>query len=424
MKKILWLLLILLLLFIGLMYWSVSVGETGTNQSAIFALDDLENINFKEHDSVLISASTFYQGSFPKKMMQGENYRAAWSTPVMVPVVFLDTLFGGMEVVKEGGGSQTHSLKLRDHGGIMYSLRSINKFPESHIPGILRTLGLENIVTDGISAMHPYGAVAAAALSEAAGVLHTNPIPVFIPKQKNLGDFNEKFGNRLFLLELETEGDVNWTPFENVLSIMETDDLQELKEEMGERISIDKEAFVKARLFDLLIGDWDRHSEQWGWVVKKKDDKLIAHPLPGDRDNAFFKPEGLIPNIISNKNIEPLVRPYEKDIDYLPGLVYPVDRYFLYNTPEAVYRKVAKDLQQILTDEKIEKALKVWPDKLYNLNAEEIAAKIKSRRDRLEEYAVKFREIIQEKGVLEEPLKGSEKLKLSPGLLKCFECAE
>jgi hypothetical protein len=424
MKKILWLLLIMLLLFIGLVYWSVSVVKKGENKVVIFGLEESENIDFKKKDSVLIAASGFYKGNFVKNAMQGKNYRAAWSTPVMVPVVFLDTLFGGMEIVDEGGGSQTHSLKLRSPEGIMYSLRSINKFPESHVPGILKTLGLENIVTDGISAMHPYGAVAAAALAEAAGILHTNPIPMFIPKQEILGDYNEKFGNRLFLLEKETEGDVNWTPFKNVLSIMETDDLQELKKQLGDTLSIDKEAFVMARLFDLLIGDWDRHSEQWGWVVKKEDDKLIAHPLPGDRDNVFFKLKGFIPNIISNKNIEPLVRPFENNIDYLPGLVYPVDRYFLFNTPEAVFRKVAKDLQQKLTDEKIEKALKVWPDKLYELNAEEIATKIKNRRDRLEQYAVAFRKIIQEKGLLEKPLKGSEDLQLSPGLMKCFECKD
>ncbi len=421
MKKILWLLLFLMILFIGAVYFSVS-GKSEENTAVILNTQDLETVNFRKHDSVLIAASTLYRGNFLKEAMQGENYREAWSTPVKIPVVFLDTLHGGMIIIKEGGGSQTTSLKLKSSDGVMYSLRSINKDPDSHVPEIARKLGLENIITDAISASHPYGAVAAAALAEAAGVLHTYPRPVFVPKQKFLGDFNEKYGNRLFLLELETEGEVNPTPVEGVKELVETDDLQELKMELGARLQIDKSEYIKSRLFDLLIGDWDRHAKQYGWVLVEKDSMLLAHPLPGDRDNVFFKLQGVIPNILSHKSIEPLVRPFEKEIDHMPGLVYSNDRYFLYDTPEEIFIKEAEDLQKMLTDKKIYAALRTWPKAFYELDGPEIAEKIAHRRDNLVAHAVEFRNLIQEKGVLEEPLKGSEDLDLSPELEKCFEC--
>lgn len=211
MKKILWLLLFLLILFIELVYFSVS-GKAEKNSAVIINPDDFEKVDFKKHDSVLIAASTFYRGNTLKEAMQGKIYRKAWSTPVKIPIVFLDTLKGGMTIIKEGGGSQTISLKLKGADGVLYSLRGINKDPESHIPEIARSLGLENIIIDAISASHPYGAVAAGALTEAAGVLHTDPQAVFVPKQEFLGEHNEKFGNRLFLLEYETEGEVNTTP--------------------------------------------------------------------------------------------------------------------------------------------------------------------------------------------------------------------
>lgn len=424
MKKILWLLIFLLILFIGLVYFSVSGSGTEENTAVIMDPDDLNQIDFKKHDSVLIAASTLYRGNFLKETMQGENYRKAWSTPVKIPVVFLDTLYGGMTIVKEGGGSQTTSLKLKGANGVMYSLRSINKDPESHIPDIARDLGLENIVIDAISASHPYGAVAAGKLAEAAGVLHTNPQAVFIPEQEFLGEYNEKYGNRLYLLEIETEGEVNPTPLEKVKELVETDDLQELKMELGEQLKIDKSTYIRSRLFDLLIGDWDRHAKQWGWVLEEKDSVLWAHALPGDRDNVFFKLQGVIPSIISNKNIEPLVRPFEKDIDHMPGLVYPIDRYILYNTPEQLFIQEAQHLQKALTDEKIETALRTWPNTFYELDGAEIAEKIAHRRDDLIDHAVEFRKVIQEKGLLEEPLKGSEDLELNPGLQKCFDCKE
>ncbi|UJH91221.1 hypothetical protein LZ575_21945 [Antarcticibacterium sp. 1MA-6-2] len=195
MKKILWFLLIILILFVGLVYLSVSGNDKLIGTAKISNVDDLDNFNFREHDSILVAASTLYTGNFLKETMQGSNYRRAWSTAVTVPVVFLDTLKGGMKIIKEGGGSQTHSLRLQSANGTLYSLRSINKDPESHVPEVAKTLGLENIIIDGISAQHPYAAVAAAALAEFAGVLHTNPKPVFVPKQDVLGDFNKDYGN-------------------------------------------------------------------------------------------------------------------------------------------------------------------------------------------------------------------------------------
>src|SRR5690606_30730175 len=139
-----------------------------------------------------------------------------------------------------------------------------------HVPEIAKTLGLSNIIIDGNSGQHPYGAVAAAALAGEVDVLHTNPRPLFLPKQEKLGDLNEKYGNKLYLLEYETESEVNWTALQNIVEIIETDDLQELKAIRGDKLKIDRNALVRSRLFDLLIGDWDRHTKQWGWALQEQ----------------------------------------------------------------------------------------------------------------------------------------------------------
>lgn len=418
-----WLLLGLLVLFVGLIYISVSGhDEKDLVTSRIENVDDLEEIDFRNHDSVLVAASTFYSGNVLKQAMQGENYRQAWATPIEVPVVYLDTLMGGMRIVKEGGGKQTHSLRLQAPDGVMYSLRSVNKDPSPLIPEFARTLGIENIITDGISASHPYGAVLAASLAEAAGILHTHPRLVFIPKQEFLGKYNTKYGNRLFLLEYETEGEVNWTSMKNVLEIMDTDELQELKLELGNKLSINKNALVRVRLFDLLIGDWDRHAKQWGWLVQKSGEEFVATPLPGDRDNAFFKIGGVIPTIITDENVQPMVRSFEEEIDYMPGLVYPFDVYFLQGTRESVFVEEARELQELLTNEVIDKALEVWPKAVRDLNGEEIKNKFIHRRENLVTHAKAFHKAIEEKPLLSEPLKGSEDLEPDEGLLKCFEC--
>ena len=159
-----------------------------------------------------------------------------------------------------------------------------------------------------------------------------------------------------------------------------------------------------------------------GWAIQKKNEELLAIPVAGDRDNAFFKPEGVLPGIITNKNVQPLVRPFEKEIDHLPGLVYPFDVYFLRNTPEEFFIEEATILQQIFKDEVIEEAFKAWPPAIAELDEEEISEKIRNRRNHLVEYATALKKTIDEREALTDPLKGSEDLRLESGLLNCFEC--
>ncbi|MEO6346284.1 MAG: hypothetical protein ABIO60_00105 [Aquaticitalea sp.] len=424
MKKVFGIIILILLIFIILMYVSLNSKPKKIETSKLVNIENVNSINFHDHDSILITATTQYQSNELKRVMQGEHYRKAWSAPIKVPIVFLDTLYGGMTMLKEGGGHQTKSLKMQAPNGVLYSLRSINKTPGPLVPKIAKTLGLDNIIIDGISAQHPYAAVVVAQLAKNAKVLITFPKIVFVPKQSTLGDFNANYGNRLYLLEYETESKVNWTTLPNVTEIVETDDLQKLKLELGAQLTIDQKALVRARLFDLLIGDWDRHAKQWGWVLQFENGNYKAIPLPADRDNAFFNLGGVIPNMIANKNIKPEMRPFQKEIDYLPGLVEDFDVYFLQKVPESVFVEEAKQLQAALTDKVIEDALHLWPQNLYELDGVAIAEKIRSRRNDLINYAKGFKNILDQKPLLTEPLKGSEDLKLSNDLLACFGCHE
>ncbi len=421
MKKFFFGILILLLLFLGLTYWSVSNTHKEFETCKLINFPDKSKVDYKNRDSVMVIPSTLYQGNAVKKFMQGKNYRKEWATPVKVPVVFLDTLYGGMKILKEGGGTQTQSLRLRSAEGTVYSLRSVDKDPQALIPPIAHKLGLENIIVDGISGQHPYAALLAGKLANAAGVFNTHPWMIFVPHQKILGKYNKKYGDRLYLLEYETEGDKNWSSLSHIQKIADTEDLQHLKEKMKDSLSIDKNLLVRSRLFDMVIGDWDRHAKQWGWFLQQHKNGITAIPLAGDRDNAFFDMDGIIPAILTNQYVQPLVRPFEEDIDYMLGLVYPFDVYFLKNTPKEVFIKQAKILQTRLNDSVIDAAFKVWPPQIYKLDGKEISRKIKSRRNHLLKYAHQFRNVIQDRDVLHEPLKGTDG-KLSKKVEECFDC--
>lgn len=418
MKKFFFFILFCLIVFFGLTYWSLSVGPSEIYISKIVEPEAITSEGSQNTEKVKVSATNQYSANGLKRFMQGVNYRKAWETPVTAEILSLDSF----EILDEGGGNQTKSLDILGPEGALYSLRSVNKDPTPLIPKVAKVLKLENIVRDGISAQHPYGALLAASLAEHAGLLHTHPKIVYVPEQKKLQKFSKPYGDRLYLLEYETEGDYNWTPYKNVVKIVETDELQEMKTELGKRLQIDTKKLIRARLFDLLIGDWDRHAKQWGWVLQQQEDQLVAIPLPGDRDNAFFRIDGVIPTILTNELVQPMVRPFEKDLDHIQGYVYPFDLYFLKNVSEKIFIEEAKALQESLTDEKMAAAMQQWPRELQQLNGDEILEKLISRRDKLQEYAIDFREEIERLDYPEVPLKGSEDLELPAHLKKCFEC--
>lgn len=73
MRKSILAIVLLLLTFVGLTYWSVSGTSEKFGTCEIIGFSDIENIDFMAHDSVLVAASTLYMGDGIKRIMQGEQ---------------------------------------------------------------------------------------------------------------------------------------------------------------------------------------------------------------------------------------------------------------------------------------------------------------------------------------------------------------
>lgn len=401
---------ILLVLVIFIVYrYSTSPRMEGMPQNVLMEPTDKQAVLRPGIDSVTIIATKRFECDFIKVIFQGKNYRRAWATPIRVPTIDLANYQGGLKPLEKGGGMQTLSMDLQGPKGVVYTLRSINKNPEEIVPAAVRNLKIKNIVMDAMSAQHPYGALVVAALAEAAGIPHTHPKLFYLPSQEALGKFKEDFENKMFLLEYEPEGNGAWLPIENVTKIVDTEGVQKMMEEHPDS-DIDERALVRARLFDLLIGDWDRHAEQWGWIVVGEEGQYTYLPLPTDRDNAFYNPGGIIPWLITRPFSQPFLRPFKEHIDYMPGLVRPFDQFFLLKTSPEVFREEALELQNDLRDEEIEQAFKVWPKAFYELDAQHLIKKIKARKVHLPKYAMDFKSVIDKRGPIKKPLKGSSKI--------------
>lgn len=342
-------------------------------------------------DTVRVRASDRYHANSFKKKMFGENYREDWATEIEVPVIKIGEEKGGLKPLQKGGGMQTLSLRLEDKSGHEYVLRSIEKYPENAVPEMFRKTFAQDLVQDQISAAHPYAALVIGGMAEAAGIYHTNPRLVFIPDDPNLGEYRREFANRLALFEERPAGDWrNEAHFGNSEKIINTGKvIERLQKDNDNRV--DQQFVLKSRLFDFIIGDWDRHDDQWRWATFETKKKELYRPIPRDRDQAFFVNEGKISKMWSRKWTLPKFEGFDEDINWPSGFSFNAryfDRSFLNELSKDEWINTAHELQKNLTDSAIEKSISQWPEPIRKIRGDRVISHLKSRRDNLLESAL------------------------------------
>ncbi len=370
-------------------------------------------ISFAGKDT-LFSASQKYIGrSKLHKSLFGENYRKEWATELKFPIFDIATVKGGLKILKKGGGHQTTSLRLVAEDGKQYVLRSMDKNPALTLPPELRQTFIKSIVQDGISASHPYAPFVIPPMAEAAGILHANPKVYFIPDDPRFGIYRKELANSLAIFEERAnKKHIKEDFFGAGKDVMGSIELYATLKKDNDN-HVDQDFVVRNRLFDMWLGDWDRHDDQWRWVeYKGKDDERRFRPIPRDRDVAFFSGEGSFKKLAGSKWAQPSFKGFNDEISYTPAYgFYRIkwfDRYFMTEPSLEDWLKQANEIKASLTDEVIESAMKNWPKEIYDLRGEEITRKLKNRRDKLDVYAEDyFRFISKEVTVL-----GSDKREL------------
>ena len=209
-------------------------------------------------------AGANYSAGALKKLVFGNAYRDIWTLSIQVELLDQSREAGGIEPLRRVGGLQTAGLALRGADGRSYTFRGVAKDPTLILPEELQGTPIADIAQDQISASFPAGSLVAAPLARAAGVLQSLPRLVVMPDDARLGEFREEFAGMLGTIEeFPTAADDGGT-----FGATEIIGGRELFDHItrSSSVVINPEAFLRARLVDLLMGDWDRHVEQWRWA--------------------------------------------------------------------------------------------------------------------------------------------------------------
>ena len=328
-----------------------------------------------------------------RRFMLGDHYRKEWATEIQVEVFNIDTVAGGLTPTKMGGGKQTKSLRLKGADGKEYVLRSINKDPTLALPPEFAGTFADDVLQDQISSSHPYAAIVVAELGKAAGIYYIVPRIVYVPNSPKLGEFDKEIGNTLCLFEERPVGDQEDNEQYDFSQKVVTSEKM-LEKFFGDNDHrMDERFFLKARFFDMIIGDWDRHEDQWVWATFEDGEQTFYKPIPRDRDQAFPSLDGLVPQIAARKWAVRKTQNFSSQIRDVNGFNMNgihLDRNFTVGLTLKDWLDIADSIQQDFTDAEIEAAFRKLPPSIYEVSAQQIISKMKARRNDLKRYATTY----------------------------------
>jgi len=336
-----------------------------------------------------------YEAGWLHEFFFGAHWRDVWTTPIKVEILDLNNFDGGIAPIKRGGGQQTKSLRFRSNNGQIWKFRSVSKDPSKILPPDLQETIADDIVQDQISTANPMAPFVVSTFLDAVGLIEAKPKLVFLADDEKLGEYRQEFGGMLGFIEIHpSEGENGEPGFNGAIKVKGTYKLLNYLENKRSQ-KINSRVFLTARLIDILLGDWDRHMDQWRWVKYSEDEREGWYPIPRDRDQVFSKYDGIFPFIAAY-----LVPPFNNfgyDYPQMEDLTWNgkhLDRRVLTELDKPTWDSIATFVQAKITDELIDAALNELPAESYSMIVDELRDKLISRRDKFQNASNEFYRLV------------------------------
>ena len=358
-----------------------------------------------------VQSATVYDDSLLQKggiynALWGKHYRDIYGIQVKAKTVSLDTLYGGLKPDIVGGGHQSMTLRLDDKNDRPYVMRGIKKSATRFLKTVafkdktvdFKNTYIEEFLLDFYTTTHPFTPFVMPKLAESLKLYHTNPKLFYVPKQKQLGIFNSQFGDELYMIEERpAKGFEKLPSFGNADAILSTEEML-VNLHKDEKYKVDEKTYIRARLFDMILGDWDRHHDQWRWAEKKRGDSIVYTPIPRDHDQAFSKYDGILLKLILRMPALRHMQTYSDDIANIKWLnreAYALDLALIRTASREDWLAEADYIKASLTDQVIDEAFAQMPPEVRERYIGEVKRNLALRRDKADDYAKKYYDVLR-----------------------------
>jgi len=151
----------------------------------------------------------------------------------------------------------------------------------------------------------------------------------------------------------------------------------------------------------MLIGDWDRHEDQWRWAqFNQPNGDKIYKPIPRDRDQVFSNFDGSLLSIVRflakpSKQLQVYDDEInDNDLRWMNNAGIKLDRALIKQSGIDEWIKQAEFIQKNITSEVIENAFKALPPEVQDNTLEKIKGHFINRKADLNNIAKRYYEFL------------------------------
>ncbi len=355
------------------------------NVRLLFALLSLAvSLEAQQADSSRLAASAGkrFEAAPLFRLFFGSHWRDVWSQQIFLPLFRLGE---GLHVrgTKEIGHVPSLILERSDGGQFLF--RPVARDVRYLLPEELRETVAREIVEDQASAANPYAALVTESLARALE-LRTHPLQLTILAPDDLPESLRTAFTAIpgTLEDYDENGIISTDSLLRRLSTFPDESLDELE-------------YLKHRLFDILVGEWDRTPAEWQWKKRSRESSRSWIPHPSPRDRAFSRFDGLFPSLaqLAVPKFSHIDETYG-NIEGLTSTARQLDRGILNSHEKQSWDSVTAWMKSRLSDSLIESAVRGLPPEIFTADGAALIRVLKSRRNGLDKAAKELYKICSE----------------------------
>jgi hypothetical protein len=361
---------------------------------ALFSLLLLQNVFAQSIVSPVVSgqittaANPSLEASGFHRFLFGSLWRDIWTTPVDIKSVNSNapdgSIFFDKAIIRQQENTTIHSLLYKDKNGNEYIFTPINQDSVSSLPIELSEILPKDIVSDQMGILNPFTPLVTSSILKAVGIPYRETQLVSITgnqvlsKEPNIGILEGQLIIPIYNMSTGLDNLIETSPM-----------IESLESNLHNRV--DEMQYLKARLIDILLGDWEREADQWQWLSTKTNNQIVWQPIPLNHRQAFVRINGLLP-IVADLAI-PQLENCSDNISSVENLTLTgrfLDRRLLISFPKQTWDSLATWIQNRLSDSILTVAISFLPAPILEKEGESLLLLLKSRQAQLARATQEF----------------------------------
>lgn len=332
-------------------------------------------------------------------MLWGKHYRDLYYTPITVRSTSLRSSFGRVE--ETDLANDFYGLYIKSSTGRSYLLKPIGGsssflksdfFREMYNKKDFEDTYLDKFIGDAYTIINPYGFLASDYMAKVVGLNTSDPSLYYIPPRAitdtvmDGSDIQDRLVSICLLPDTVSQTNI----------ITTSTLLQRIQADKSHKV--DQAMYIRERLFDILIGDWNKIPENWVWIMKPHANDTIYEPVVIDRSHAFTKIDGLLSKQMLSVLAIGFIADYKDEVGNVKKankLGFTTDVALTAQSTPDEWLKQAEYLKYVLTNDVIDEAFTHLPKEIQGVETDEIKRRLKKRRDHLTDTALKYYKDLQ-----------------------------